>query len=484
MKPSSKLCDSLHQSGQAMIEYAILLTVMVTLIAGGVELGLAAFNSNRTSEGAKAGSALWIKNGLNFAVASSTSGVNLVHDGTTYNNLAFLDHVTGPIGGRYHQADYASGTGESWGVGDHSWTQDDAINPVDTTQFYNPTCHQDGFTPADIFNDHSSGLPDDAAPEDLQHSKLDPASVSYDASAQRVYLFNPLPIDITECVEDLDDTDNFHPYSEFLEGRTYEATGTPNPPETYVSDNGVRYVEEFLPPVNRALLSLYVKECTDSIGDIIDCTKAVPASGDKVYLRLPGGRHVNNNARQMTQLGIFEEGPDEYAISTSRGQEDSSGTITGLLDSFRMHCRLPGVLNEFPEPTAPDNCRSLCYGEPDRLGDTDTAADNYDDYGPALPCDVRVIVRYRHIFESLVMMMQWKKPLAPNSRQYTDSPFDSSGNLLRGVIGTEINRWENETVLKAQRTFRGCYETSSVISKTFESGVLSGGNSIESLACN
>lgn len=484
-----------YQLGQAMVEYAILLTVMVTLIAGGVELGLAAFNSNRTAEGAKAGAALWSRNGMSFAVSPNSSGISLIYDGTTYPNMPFLDHTVGPRSSRYRSADYQSGSGESWGIGDHSWTDTDAIDGTNPQLFYNPTCHQAASSnqvslPAGVANDHFIGLPDDAAPEDLNHELLDPTSTNYDPNRQRVYLFNPLPIDITECVDDLDKTDDYDPYAEFINGRKYLAVATGTPGE-YVSANGVEYTEYYLPPVNRAILSLYVRECV-SASVVIDCTDQ-DNPPDRVYLRLPGGRHVGDDPRNMTQLGLFEEGSNSYSISTSKGQEDGSGNVTGLLDSFRMHCRLEGVDNVFPEPTDPDNCRTLCYGQPDRFGDVDTAGDNYTDYGPGLPCDVRVIIRHRHIFESLVMMTGWKKSVAVDSRQFTDSPFvdDSNPNQIsRGILGTEVTRG---FVLKPQKTFRGCYETSSAVNKRYDPSLvvggdpetgLAGGNSVEITSCN
>jgi len=55
----SKLEAFKYHGGQAMIEFAILLILMVTLIVGGTELAITAYHSNKTNDAAKAGANLW-----------------------------------------------------------------------------------------------------------------------------------------------------------------------------------------------------------------------------------------------------------------------------------------------------------------------------------------------------------------------------------------------------------------------------------------
>lgn len=60
-----------HQHGQAMVEYAILLILMVTLIMGGLELSVTAYHSKKTSDAAEAGANSWAE-AIGFSKANPT----------------------------------------------------------------------------------------------------------------------------------------------------------------------------------------------------------------------------------------------------------------------------------------------------------------------------------------------------------------------------------------------------------------------------
>lgn len=60
------------QLGQAMVEYAILLILMVMLVAGGIELGVTAFHSKKTSDAAEAGANAWAQ-AVSFSISNPTA---------------------------------------------------------------------------------------------------------------------------------------------------------------------------------------------------------------------------------------------------------------------------------------------------------------------------------------------------------------------------------------------------------------------------
>ena len=60
------------QLGQAMVEYAILLILMVMLVAGGIELGVTAFHSKKTSDAAEAGANAWAQ-AVSFSISNPTT---------------------------------------------------------------------------------------------------------------------------------------------------------------------------------------------------------------------------------------------------------------------------------------------------------------------------------------------------------------------------------------------------------------------------
>lgn len=328
------------QSGQAIVEFAVVLGVLLVLIAGGVELGSAYLGSSRASEAAKAGVEEWL-------YATGGAGV--------YDNT---------YGASYEIT--ASPFGENVGLGDHG-----------TGAFTRPTCGQNP-------GEYDDGLPADA--------------ISKGGTA--VYLFNPLPIDITQCVGT-------------------DASGPDN--RTRLS-----LLIEALPPLNRALYSLYQMRCADTDGAEVGCSSDAVA---QTYYRLPGRLDA---VTDTVTLAILDGDP---ASATFQMPLPNSP-----LPTFDLECA-PGGSQAFDlcdTTTAPAD---ICWA-------TD---------GSPLACEVRVRVRYRHIFYSILQypFVWWNAPLPPDALAQMDVGPDG----VDGVLGGEVARGG---VRFFQRTFQGCHETVTV----------------------
>lgn len=340
--PRRALIPCPPQRGQALIEFAIVLFLLVILVVGGLELALAAYNSHRAAEGARAGAARW--------------------------------------------AEWQA-TGAELELGDHYFGVDDPRGGFD-----NPRCL------TGVGYDH--GLPLDG----------------------RAYLFNPLPLDITDCLGASDDLCTADPGDD----RTRLSvlfTGYPDPgaPGCQPADYSG------LPPVNQAIRSLYVKACVDGADQLVDCHKDSVA---RVYLKLPGGRHLQDDPANPSLLALF--GEDNRPIKPNP-----------LRPFFELQCSDRPDLEPPPEPACAEDCR------------------------PA-SCNVEVTVRYRHVFESLTLIPGvslrddgtplWQDRLDDADLDLLDNPFvGPNRSPVRGWIGAEVTRSGN--IRKVWRTFKGCYTT-------------------------
>jgi hypothetical protein len=340
-------------SGQAMVEFAILVIVVTLLIAGGIELATAAFSGQRTSEGSRAAVDEWL-----YAVGSAGAYDDELGPAFEIDNS--------PVG-----AGSALGAGRV-GLGDHSGI------------FTRPSCDPGDATAYD------DGLPAD--------SVTDP-----DGEQTAVYLFNPLPIDITNCVG---------------------ADGT-DPNRTRLS-----VLIDRLPALNRAIYSLYQRRCGDASGNEIACSDT--ANVVATYLRLPGS---------LDPIG------DTVSLAMLDGDPDSPTFQLPLADSpravFEIECTDPGsdVFVECDSATEPAN---MCWLDED----------------PPIPvaCDIRVQVRYRNIFHALLQypFVYWNDPLPAEALEQMD--LGPVGSEI-GVVGSEVARGN---VRRLQRTFLGCWETVTV----------------------
>ena len=357
------------QRGQAMVEYAIILIVMTLLVAGGLELAIAAYNGHVTGEAAKAAATQW---------ADILKSARM--DGS----------------GKYVLGD---GTSASPGLGDHS----------DPGAFSRPSCNADG--------SYDNGLPD-----------------------TNFYLFNPLPIDVTECQGDDDN-------------------GTP----ADTSDDKSRLLALIygsdgyagLPKLNQSIYSQYEASCLDETGGteaFIPCSDFNQANpSHRRLLRLPGWLDPSDSASTSQLIEIDETG----SLQAGRGPGER-GAQTFLLECMDQNGVDQGVCDSEAAP------QEICWS-----GTAPNAV--------PLGCNVRVTYRYRNVFESLVTTLAMSS--APDNlpagviNYFTDRPEGASegypSDAPVGIIGSEAmitsstnTKGDLAAKLKPRKDFGGCFETS------------------------
>jgi hypothetical protein len=333
-------------AGQALIEFAILAIVVTLLVAGGVELALAAFAGQRVGDASRAAVDEWAR-------AVGSAGVYDETDGATYE-----------ITDSPHGAASALGAGVV-GLGDHAGGafRRPACDPVD------PSAYDDG-------------LPLDA--------------VSGEGERSAVYLYNPLPIDVTHCTG----SDGSDP------GRTR-----------------LSVLIDRLPALNRAIYPLTQRRCADAGGMEVSCSDTANAAS--AHLRLPGKLDVDS---------------DEVGLAMLDGDPASPTFQFPLTDEpvpvFAIECAAAGA-TQF----------DLCDTSAEPLGIC------WEDAQTPLACEVRVLVRFRNLFHALLQypFVYWNAPLPPEALAQMDVGGGS------GSVGSEVARGN---VRRLQRTMLGCWETS------------------------
>jgi len=353
-----------RQRGQAMVEYAIIALVLILLIAGGVELALAAFSGQRTSSATEAGIDDWVYATGNAGVYVLSvypenecgSGSPYVYDDNCVN-WAITDspHIDETLLGPPPQA----------GLGDHSQAFDrPACDPSDDTVYYD-------------------GLPADTV--------TDPVG-----TRTGVYLFNPRPIDLTDCV---------------------------GPDGTNPEIRRRTALIERLPALNRALYASYQDRCADAGGNEVTCGDDDAVSN---YLRLPGRL---DPLTDTVGVGVLDSDPGSPGFQLPL---DAMPRPT-----FEIECA-PGGTRDFGDCDSSGAEADVCW----RLAD-----------GEPLACEVRVRVRYRYIFNAFLQFpfMYWQDPLPPEALDQLDL-----GPGGAGTTGSEVARGN---IRRLQRTFLGCWET-------------------------
>ena len=335
------------QRGQAMVEFAIISLVLILLIAGGIELALAAFSGQRASDAAKAAVEDWV-------YATGNAGV---YDETYEVDWKIVDspHVA---------------SAPQAGLGDHSQA------------FGRPACD-----------------PEDAA---LYFDGLPADAVSNPDVGTAVYLFNPRPIDLTNCVGQDGNDPN----------RTRRAV-----------------LIEKLPALNRALYSSYQKRCGDADGNEVTCSDPAAVT---TYLRLPGRL---DPVTDTVGVGVLDSDPDSPGFQFPLDAEPRP--------TFAIECA-PGGTADFGVCDSMDSdpdMEDVCWSD---RGSTNPNP---------LACEVRVRVRYRYVFNAFLQFpfMVWQDPLPPEALDQLDR---GPGNA--GTVGSEVARGD---IRRLQRTFLGCWET-------------------------
>lgn len=374
-----------RQRGQAMVEFAVILIVLVMLVAGGAELALAGLNSSRTTEGAKAGAGAWLEMGGNLTYGTGPSdGSDLVGASGAIPNGVY------GLGGS--EIFHDEGDHDVFGLGDH-----------DTPgSFMRPTCG----TPDTGFN--HAGLPSDA--DDAPDATHPLAYVTGD-----VYLFNPKPIDVTYCGQ-----------------------GGVN--------LALKALIERLPPVNRAMYSLYerhvVSEGEEGCGAPLNYS--TPLGGKCTLLMLPGRWDSADDITRLAYLDI--DSVTEQA--TLRDMTAECGDTTCPV--FQLQCAPQGG-----NPQDSLSCDS-------RASPGDVCWESATNQ--RLPCEVRVVMRFQNVFESLVLLGMGTADSSGNGAHVDEGGADfqsldqeDAGN--DGNLGKEVVALGSQRKLKPQKKFKGCYQT-------------------------
>ncbi len=359
-----------------MIEFAIILTLLVLLLAGGVELGTAAINSNQARQAAEQGGQQWSEvvgaSGLYVTAASSP---------------------------------YAIGNGApvpapaTVGLGDHA-----------PGIFARPACDDLACTAP------SNGLPGASA---ALNPPIDPST---GVLSDDLYLFNPLPIDVTSCV--VNDTVR---YADCV-NRIFDGC---RPPTCPAAAGG-------LPRVNAALRSLYTLRCLNAVNAQVPCRSVATGGTAVTWLLRPPGRH--------------DVGDDD---TVKLALLDDASNVASEVPVFELECVAAG--SNFADAGGnPCDTRAapgeVCW----------SAA------GTALACRVRVKVRYRHQFYALLASAFFDgDPLPPATAAALDLGEVNAAGVAVGGYGAEVTAQElasgSPRYFKVPwRTFQGCWSTRTV----------------------
>lgn len=392
-----------HQRGQAMVEFAVIALLLILLIAGGIELGIAAFNSSRTSEGAKAAANEWLQHLAEYAVHVEDDGGQYVLRKT------ILDEDENEVV-------------VSVGLGNH----------FDPANFANPSCLPDG--------SYSDGI----------LLKEDPLT-----GVGFKYLYNPLPIDITDC------TGNDELEAEYGSASRSRLSVLLNGHSQGVRDaytNGDIDEEPFpgLPRIHQAIYSQYERVCIDDVGIIMNCKDFNASNGHRMLLKLPGvlldeyGEPPNDPAMSMSRLARIK-----YDADTERFESHVHPSVAGtgyvLYPTFHIQCSPQGEeLSADPTDPFPGNCdtpqqpQQICW---------------LDDETP-LACNVRIVTRYRHTFETFIgmTMAEGKDPMASIGDSLDASFFDYNGTAPH-TLGSGLQLGNRGFAPKPYRDLIGCHET-------------------------
>ncbi len=291
------------------------------------------------------------------------------------------------------------GTSDSPGLGDHS----------DPSLFSRPACNADG--------SYNNGLPADG----------------------NIYLFNPLPLDITDCQGDDDNgtpADTADDISR-LRALIYGADG-------YAG----------LPKLNQSIYPQYELACLDeTIGSeaFIPCADFNPGNpSHRRLMRLPGWLDPSDSSSVSQLIEIDENG--NLQASHGPGEPDAQ--------TFLLECRDQDGINQ-------GVCDTMA--EPQEVCWSGTAPNAFP-----LGCNVRVTYRYRNVFESLVTTFAMGN--SPDNlpagviNYFTDRP-ESAGEEYPtdtpvGILGSEAAITKNTgsegglaAKLKPRKDFSGCFET-------------------------
>ncbi len=387
-------------SGQALIEFAIILILVVLVVAGGAELAITAYGSSKVSDAAKAGATEWGQ---------------------------FISHAKDP-NATLVPSPLNAATQNDVGLGNHA-----------IANFTSPRCVALNGDSAD----YDDGIPDDPPGRyvvdkenhDNHTNAPTPPSIP---TGKLIYLFNPLPIDHESCFGTDPNREGRSRISILINGYgfMYDNSGAANP--LYVPG---------LPKVNQAMYSMYQQVCLngDSLEKCDVATERLLFPPGKPCLSAdPNEENCPTDADNLGETGYYFFGASNSAA------KGSGEYIPSLAPMFR--------------PTFQIECPGGTFEDPDNMAGCSPVISTCASGDPS-PCQLRVHVRYRSIFESFITFGMAELPTAELDNLpyfYNPSKVGVAGaNSVRGIAGSEIGplgKSGNPTV-KPFKDFRGCYES-------------------------
>lgn len=352
--------------GQALIEFAIMAMLLLLLLAGGVELFNAAVGGQRVKAAAEAGAEQW------RAVIGAHGRADLALAGASSTVLTVPYALAGSV----------AGTASVYGLGDH-----------DFAVFDTPACLA-------VVDNHCT---------ELAHGLPEPADrPGTPALEGDVYLFNPVPVDVTACVPE----GRHAPVYEGCVQRVFEGCAAASAP-------GVAgCVDDYpgLPALNQALYGLYQLHCIDEGGfnpadapRQMSCPQKQSPATDAVrwVLRLPGkhfikpadvaeaesvalaaGLDVNPCPENSTCLTVVDHASDPVLADFASGRPNPK-------PMFDLSCAAAtGPAGGFEPCDTRDAPASVCWAQ--------APASAVVQEPVPLACRVSVQARHRHHFNGFL----------------------------------------------------------------------------------
>lgn len=468
-----------RQRGQALVEFAIVLILIIIVIAGGAELAITAFNASKTGEGAKVAANDWAK-AISFLPEMSRQDLLIDTDpqlGTSCDNLPNTS-CDGSLGIR-PSLDASCNYSDPGNLFDESLPIDITLCPTTAAGFptginnlltylypiSTPTFTDYGVvcTSSNLFfdtverviacngsseqkvllvansllnnvatyppklltaNSTRVNLGDHSNPSAFRMANCD--SSDYDnglPNATEIFLFNPLPIDITNC-----DGSAGKKVDELIAGN-----------DTY----------EGMPNLNQALRSQYHQVCVSYNSGVITIMplKNCVANGFSLWLKPPGkmcGAGTDPGTEYCPTEGDLNGATGFYFFGDSNTSSNNSEYIPSSWSSPTFRPTFQLVCDDATYMDSNFDAASVC----------NTLTGSFP---------VQVNTRYRSIFESfLAFGLQAIPPDKLDLLPYFYNPNKvGESNQLVGTAGSEIGPigGENKTpTVKLFRDFRGCYQ--------------------------
>lgn len=286
-------------------------------------------------------------------------------------------------------------------------------------------------------NTYNYGFPNGRYP----YNNDDAEDVYVKTSGGQLYLFHPLPIDVSSCAGTDDERDGKPRLRILIDGYT--------PTNTKLAATGKTFEELFvpgLPKLNQAMYSNYENVCVNSNSSYVSCSSPNVAQR---WLKPPGKICFSNteiagvdscigqpNADAITGFYYFANANDGARFEYTQNDDDKDGDgNSDFRPAMQIEC----------SPTPDKNLESV-----------------FDDQN----CDgtqskVRIHTRYRRVFEGFLtfgLMTLTNTNLLPYF--YNPSQVGGAEHVVVGSHGSEVGplgRGGNPTI-KHFMDFRGCYE--------------------------